>query len=263
MNHISDQIFAYLSNNLDDNSKLAVEEHLKTCSQCEKEFSEEKIFWADLKKLPDFNPSKKITSNFYTMLREEENKVSGFEQKQSFFDFIFPKKPVYQVAITLTSLVVGILLGYLIKVSHSENDSIVQLQNEVSNMNKMLTVSLLQQQSATDRLKGVSLCNQTINQSDPEICNALIQTLKFDSNVNVRLAALDVLKDMVNQQSVRKELIESLPKQKSPMIQIALVDLMVQLQEKESVTVMKEMLTNPNLNASAKQRLEMGIKQLM
>lgn len=263
MNHISDQIFAYLSNDLNEKSKNEFEEHLKACQLCKKEFSDEKILWADLKSLPDQKPSEKLSSDFYKMLREEEKPVAGFTPKQSLMDFIFPKKPVYQLALTFSVLIMGIFLGYSIKVGESEKDSIVQLQKEVSSMNKMLTVSLLQQQSATDRLKGVSLCNQTISNPDPEICNALIQTLKFDSNVNVRLAALDVLKDMVNQQSVRKELIESLPKQKSPMLQIALVDLMVQLQEKESVGVMKEMLTNPNLNASAKQRLEMGIKQLM
>lgn len=267
MNHISQQIFEYLGNELSENEKSNFEKHLENCAQCSEEFQIQKKLWIELGSVSEKNPSPKLSKRFYEMLKNEEQFLTETKvEKTNWFSMLFPKKPAVQFAVALGMLLVGIFLGFGMKSVSEKGESeqsIALLRDEVKEMNKMLTVSLLQQQSATERLRGVSLCSQTEGKADPEITNALIQTLKFDGNVNVRLAALDVLKEMVNQQSVRTELIEALPIQKSPMMQIAMVDLMVDLKEKNSVDVMRKMLTEPDLNVVAKNRLEMGIKQLL
>ena len=54
-------------------------------------------------------------------------------------------------------------------------------------MREMLMLSLMQQQSATERLRGVSGSMQ-IDQPGTEIVRALLETFMHDPNVNVRLA---------------------------------------------------------------------------
>ncbi len=138
---------------------------------------------------------------------------------------------------------------------------LTQLHEEVLMMNRLLTVSLLQQQSASERLKGISLSYRSEG-SDPEITAALLQALKYDPNVNVRLSALDALSRNLNQTDVKQELLETLQKQESPLVQLAFIDLMVQLREKSSVDILKRMLKNPEMNKSVKLRIEQGIQEL-
>jgi hypothetical protein len=66
---------------------------------------------------------------------------------------------------------------------------------------------------------------------DDEIVQALVKTMNEDVNTNVRMAALDALSKFHQDPQVRKELVKSLAKQKDPVVQIALIQLMVQMKE--------------------------------
>ena len=50
----------------------------------------------------------------------------------------------------------------------------------------------MQQQSASDRLRGVNYAYR-VEQSDPEVLGALLTTVNHDPSVNVRLAAVDAV----------------------------------------------------------------------
>ena len=85
---------------------------------------------------------------------------------------------------------------------------LVELRRELHDMREMLTLSLMQQQSATERLRGVSGSSQ-IEQPGTEIVRALLDTLMHDPNVNVRLASVDALRrfatqDVVQQATIRR-----------------------------------------------------------
>ena len=59
-------------------------------------------------------------------------------------------------------------------------------------MRQLVALSLMQQQSASERLRGVSWAYQrgTIRR---EVLAALVSAVNHDTNVNVRLAAVDAL----------------------------------------------------------------------
>ena len=87
--------------------------------------------------------------------------------------------------------------------------------------------------------------------------------LNTDSNVNVRLAAVTSLSNYVENPIVREGLVMSIAKQESPMVQIALADLMVKLQEQQSIDSMEELLNKANTNDVVKQKLEESINQII
>jgi hypothetical protein len=58
--------------------------------------------------------------------------------------------------------------------------------------------------------------------------------MKHDRSVNVRLAALDALTRDIDNPGVRREIIHGLAEQTSPLMQIALVDVIVQMNDRES-----------------------------
>ncbi len=62
--------------------------------------------------------------------------------------------------------------------------------------------------------------------------------------------------------SVREGLVKSLALQDSPMVQVALADVMVKLQEKRSVKALKTLLQKEDLNDLVKVKIEQTIKDL-
>ena len=77
---------------------------------------------------------------------------------------------------------------------------------------------------------------------------ALLSTLNNDPNVNVRLATLEALAPLADDPAVRLGLVHSLTRQDSPLVQSALADVMVQLQERRSVKPLRELLRQANLD---------------
>ena len=128
-------------------------------------------------------------------------------------------------------------------------------------MRQLVVLSLLQQQSASERLQAVAWSVRG-NQPDPEILSALTDTLRFDPSPDVRLAALDVLKHFSGLPRVRSELIDALRGQQSPLVQIELIDFMVELGEKSALQRLKEFVQEQDLNPVVRQRAQAGIVEL-
>jgi HEAT repeat protein len=121
---------------------------------------------------------------------------------------------------------------------------------------------MLEKESATDRLKAVSLSSEMEGQSK-RVTLALFKTLNSDPSVNVRLAALDALQIYAKSPAVREELVRSIAQQDSPLVQVALADLMAALQEKSSVTELKKLLKQRSTPKEVKKRIEENIKVLI
>ena len=126
----------------------------------------------------------------------------------------------------------------------------------------MMMLAMLEKESATERLKAVSLTSD-MQLVSKKVTAALFQTLNGDENVNVRLAALDVLMNYAKDDEVREELIRSISLQDSPLVQIALADLMVMLQEKKSVSELKKLLQKENTAKEVKAKIEKSLNVLI
>src|SRR5258708_19284634 len=91
-----------------------------------------------------------------------------------------------------------------------------------------MVVCMLQLEAASERLQAVSYSAQ-VDQADPQVLGALLRTVRSDSSVDVRLAALDALTRYGNRPEVRKGLIDAMQSQQSPMVQIPLINPLVDL----------------------------------
>jgi HEAT repeat protein len=135
------------------------------------------------------------------------------------------------------------------------------LTAEVSELKEMMLISLLEKESATERLRAVSLTSD-MDKVSSKVTNALFQTLNNDSNVNVRLAALEALTGYAGQSEVREGLIRSIALQDSPLVQLTLAELMEALQEKKSVSELQKLLDNTNTAKEVKTKLKKSIEVL-
>ncbi len=204
------------------------------------------------------SPSMELDHKFYGMLKTEKEKSSrkffSFEGFQ--WSLLTPR-----LAFGAALLIAGFVSGYVIN-SPQEKSDVLSLTQEVTDLKEMVMLSLLEKESATDRLKAVSLTSE-MDQASKKVTEALIQTLNQDGNVNVRLAALDALRPYTRDSNVRESLIRSIANQNSPMVQVALAQLMVDLNEKKSVKELQKLLQEEGTPKEIKERIEQSIQILI
>jgi hypothetical protein len=135
------------------------------------------------------------------------------------------------------------------------------LRLELREMRQMLTLSLMQQQSATERLRGVSGSVQ-IDQPGNEIVRALVDTLLHDPNVNVRLAAVDALRRFSERDAVRRGTVQALEDLSFPLVQIAIIDFIVETKDKDAVDALRRLSEDTMANEAVRGRASWGVEQL-
>ncbi len=203
-------------------------------------------------------PSLRLDDQFHAMLAEEKKKMKRTPLSFQFpeWNMLFPR-----LAMAASLLLVGFIGGYWLQRPIPQGD-VQALTKEVSEMKEMMVLSLLEKESASERLRAVSLTDDMDHVSD-KVTKALFQTLNHDPNVNVRLAALEALKPYTKQSEVRQELIHSISQQDSPLVQVTLAELMVSIQEKKSVKELQKLLDNDRTPREVKNKIKESIDVLI
>ena len=170
------------------------------------------------------------------------------------------------MAYSLLLVVLGIVLGHWVNnpppvAPPSDKQQLEALSAQVSDMREMMMKSLLQNPSASERIRGVSYTSE-ITTVNPGVIEALLTTLNNDQNVNVRLMTLEALTHYASNPAVRAGLVESIPQQESPLVQAALADVMLKLQEKNAIRPFKKLLQQKNLNSLVRTKIETTIARL-
>lgn len=235
--------------------------HLVDCAACRNEWNLARSTWKAMDLLPVPEPGHDMRERFYRTLEAYDRGRGEKTKLASRWLAWWPMHPGLQFGLSAALLVIGIAAGYELGGRERSHAEVAQLRGEVGNMRQLVTLSLLQQQSASDRLRGVSW-SYRVEQSDTEVLSALLHTVNQDPNVSVRLAAVDALRNFGDSPVARKGMTQSLLKQSSPMLQIALIDVLVELRERSAVPTLKLLLTAPNLDASVKTRIESALLQL-
>jgi hypothetical protein len=254
----------YLIGDLDQHSAEAIQSHIADCSVCRQELEDLGAIWTKLGVLPEEHPSNGLRERFYGMLEEykaEVHRERPLHHLKQFFSSLSygfrSSRPAYQLSLGFIPLFIGIMLGYIL-FSGGQN---ADLHREVQDMRQMLTVSLLDQRSTTERLRGVNL-SYGLENPDSRTIAALLDTLNNDPSINVRMAAADALYLFYESPSVREGIIQSLAQQNSPFLQVALVDLLVSVQERQALEAFKKLIEANQLDPKVKHKLEQGIKEL-
>ena len=205
-------------------------------------------------------PSAALNDRFYKMLSAEKARSTPSAWRRFFSWPEFAPK----LAIASVTLLLGILAGYLLRSSTGspKDHQIIALSEQVSDLQEMMMLSLLEKGSATERLKAVNL-TQEMNDASRKVTTALIRTLNEDENINVRLAALEALTPYASDSSVREALIRSISQQESPLVQISLAELMVALQEKSAVNEFEKIVESDKTPAEVKRKIKESIDVLI
>jgi hypothetical protein len=259
----------YLQGRLDLEHAGVVEKHLAECAAC----GQEAALWQKLALLPEEQPSPALESRFKAMLesyqegRWERTSLAA-EKTKAPAPMLWGlgnwrQLPAAGIVWACLFLACGYFIG-----KHADGGAnpevqkqLADLQGELAATRQTVALSMLQQQSASQRLEGVSWTTR-LPEPDTKVMGALMHTVRFDNNVDVRLAALDALSRYADRPEVRSDLVDVLQTTQSPMVQVALIDLLVDLHDKSAVPQFRKFQQDPNVNPTVKKRVDWGIQQL-
>jgi anti-sigma factor RsiW len=241
-----------------------VESHLNECAECRDEVA----VWEKLALLPTAEPSPAGRRRFEEMLRayqagqaEQAASFAGLQLTPRRAGFGWLRSPLVQLAGGLALVAIGFLLGNGLNRVRSQSDDLATVRTELTNMRQLVVISMLQQQSASERLQGVSY-SQRDARLDPQVLAALLHTLRYDSSVDVRLAALDALSSHAGQPQVRTGVTDALQAQQSPLVQVALIDQLLEWRDPDSVQRLRNFQQSPNLNPTVRERAAWAVSKL-
>ena len=202
-----------------------------------------------------------LDDKFYTMLAKEKRKSESTAFSLSaVFSTISWNWLAPRLAFTVSVLVAGFAGGYFLNGTKTSDVEI--LTQQVADLKETMMLSLIEKESASDRLKAVSLSTE-MNTVSLQVTEALFKTLNSDPSVNVRLAALEAIAPYSRDSKVREELIRSISKQESPIIQVALAELMGQIQERKSVREFNRILKDKKTPLEVKNKIKESINVLI
>ena len=265
---IQELIIEYIEGSLNSEDTRRVEEHLASCENCLKEVGHMKSVWAKLDNMEMKEPSDNLKKNFknmidsYSLGMNNNSSLPWHETISKWLESWWPKRPLMQFATTVVVLIIGLLTGLGINQRAESKKEIVQLKTDMNQIRQVMMNSLLNQSSATDRINGLTMSGR-LKGADNEFFSVLLLILNSDSNINVRLAAVNALANFADNQYVRHELVKSLSLQSSPLVQISLIDLLASIGESGSSSTLIGIINNPDINTHVKERARKALKQFI
>jgi hypothetical protein len=262
------QLADYLAGSLNDTERNALESHAQTCPACREELDRAAQMWQMLGDIPaERADSHAMRARFRSVLAgaiaTEQKAVPAAPRDRigAWIGRYFQAQPLLQGCAALLVLLIGIQVGRGTRPPPPTSPDVQQLSTEVRDLRQMVTLSLLQQQSASERLKGVSWSSQLDRPGD-EVVTALIDTLMHDANVNVRLASIDALKRFADREAVKSAAVHALDTQRSPLVQMALIDFVVETQDHRAVEALRKLSRDSTVNEAVRARAMWGLDHL-
>jgi hypothetical protein len=161
-------------------------------------------------------------------------------------------------------LAFGLLLGarFLRPTTDSSTDKkIAELQTKVDSMAPLVTYSVLQQKSTTERLRTV-LGTLKLKENDQQVVSGLLASLAFDPSVNVRLSALEALYPHADQPAVRSAVTASLPREPSPLVQVTMIDFLAATRDPAVFSTIEGISRNQNYDQAVREAARRALAQL-
>jgi hypothetical protein len=249
------QLIDYIDGKLSDAEKRAVEQELMGNDKAYKIYEQLKEVMHAMDRSKRLDPSQELKVKFDQFLTEE------IASSKKGTKIIFFRPVFYRAAAAVALLVLGVGIGFWISKQNDQQQEISRIKTEME-ATKMMMISLMDnKQSASQRIQGVNVA-LTIVSADDEVVQALAKRMNEDPNTNVRLAALDALAKFHDDPAVRKVLIDALSNQKDPVVQIALIQILVKLKEKGVMNDLKRIVDDEESMKAVKDEAYSGIMVL-
>ena len=255
----------YLTASLARGEMLQIQAHTTNCRACFAELESMEQLWQGLREWPDEEPGERMSRNFYHMLESFQQGLEASEPSrpvrgpQHWFRRV-SRAPLFQTVLAAAVLMLGLFLGKQTQGGPAVED-MNRLQNDLNQMTQRVSLSLMEKDSATERMNGVRYVSK-VAQPDNKVLDTLLHILENDSNINVRLSAVEALYFLRERPEVRVGLVLSLPKQASALVQAALIDCLVAINTPDAAMSLEELIADRDTDPLVKEKAELGLIEI-
>ena len=254
-----ERIAASWTGEIEARDQAKLQEHLAVCPDCAAEMAQLTAMWERLADMPAPEPSPAMWARWEATA--ESLGVGRPERRWFSRGAWLPQRPIWQATAAMAFGAACLLVGIAVGGRGRGGAEIAALRQEITNTKEMVALSLLQQQSASERLRGVDYSAQ-MPRLEPEVVAALMQAVNQDPSVNVRLAAIDALTRASGEPKVRRSLEQALGQQDSPTVQAALIGYLVEARDKQALGTLRQLVNRPDIDETVRQRANRATQQL-
>ncbi len=249
-------IIDYIDGKLNEEEKAGIERELSANEDAYKLYEQTREVIRAIDKSAQLEPSVKLKKGFDELLKAEMAQQKPVTAKTIFFSPM-----IFRAAAAIALVLSGVAIGFWINKNQQREVELAKMKEQMEQIRSLMLTQLENKESASQRMIAVSQVME-IEKPDNGIVQALVKAMNEDPNTNVRLAALDALSKFHQEPQVRKELIKALSKQKDPLVQMALIQLMVQMKEKGIVNDLKKIVDDNKTMKAVKDEAYSGLMKL-
>ena len=251
---MSERIPEWLAGELGERELGELRQHLAACPGCAEEANALESLWRELGDAAAVDPPAALGERFRAWLAGEivgeRRRVVPIAARRAPSGRPALGRPLLRFAAVAATLAAGVFLGTEVAERRSARE-IAELRGEMRSLRETVTVALLAESSASERLRGVAY-GRPASAADDRVAAALFDALLHDPDVNVRLAALDALKPRAARPVERPRLIAAVTAQDSPLVQLSLLDLLLDSASPEAGRDLAQLVDNPDLDPVAR-----------
>lgn len=205
----------------------------------------EQKLWDALGDLPRGEPSPAMRRNFYREL-ERASAPTLAERARRWLGLGSNAGWVTAAACILLGFGVARISIETPSSSTPGQERLAALEQNVALLNRELIMDRLQASAPSTRLAGIYQASTLVGQ-DTQIVQALLQRATQDRALSVRSAAIDALGPQLGNEPVGQELMKLLEEAQSPIVQLALVDLVLRFGTARQVTHLQQLAGDGHL----------------
>lgn len=239
--------------------------HLDECDECRREWQRAADTWSLLTAIPDAEPDPASMRHRFAGTLAAFQAMAGHDQLPSrervtsawrFRSF------AGAAAAALILLLGGALVGRSLALREESRDDMAVVQQELRDVREMLTLSLLQQPSASERLRGVSAAGR-LSEPRADVVAALVDALLHDPNVNVRLASVRALGRFSDRAAIREGVTAALVREQEPLVTTALISFVVDAKDSTAIETLRRLSEDPTRDSAMRDTAAEGIQRLL
>ena len=255
--------------------------HLPACPGCQQQLRELRALSADLDAALPEVPGTALRANFMAMLEQQKQVLKAeaapvpavaavVERPMAKVISLWPTALAsswVRIAASIVLVAAGVFLGRQLPWGGRASNTVATTAPATELPAPATLAAALSGESghvvsASNRIALLTNSTKTSAPDDATV-QVLLNTLNFDSNPNVRLAACEALYCLREAPGVREGLANSLPLQADPNVQIALIDMVVSLRVHRAVPQLQRLAKRPDALPVVRAQAEAGIGKLI
>jgi hypothetical protein len=227
---VQENILLYVYNELPDDARYELEQHLARCSDCASELKATRVFHATLSSLPVEEPTPNLLAASRMRLQEalETTEQGGLLQKLTFDPWAWLRQMRFSPALAAALLIVGFAagIGTMYSILGNRPSTTAQLpENSAAPAQASITgIRSIIQEPGSDKV-SIKYDSTTTQQTEGSITDQRIQQLllyaaRNNYNSGVRMDSVDLLTQKPDDVRVREALLYALRYDSNPGVRL-------------------------------------------